>query len=248
MKPYIGITCNYDFRDAIGEVTHAGPDNQDWSFLASDYVRAISNAGGIPVLLPQLDEPGDAPDLLGRLDGLLLSGGNDISPFFYGEEIRDCSGMLFPMRDELELLLAKEALRRKLPILGICRGFQILNVALGGTLYQDLSENGSFGQHAVYTVPKALPAHEVLLEEGTQLAAIYGKGRLAVNSFHHQAVKRLPEGALPAARARDGLIESAEFVGGHPFTIGVQWHPEMMQQQSDEQKKLFAAFVSACGK
>lgn len=246
MKPIIGITCNYDYRGTVGTVTHSGPDEQDWNFLAVDYARAIENAGGIPVMIPQFDDPENAPDILERLDGLMISGGNDVAPEFYGESIRNCSGTFFPMRDVLEINLVKEAFKLKKPLLGICRGMQILNAAFGGTMYQDLRENENYGPHMVIAMPKHLPSHLVSLTEGSQLRSIYRKEKIKVNSFHHQAVCSLPANAAIGATAPDGLVECAEYSGGHPFTIGVQWHPEMMQQRDEEQKKIFQAFVDAC--
>ena len=248
MKPIIGITCNYDHRGTIGTVTNSGPDDQDWSFVAVDYVRAVETAGGIPVTIPQFDDPAKALGVLERLDGLLISGGNDVAPEFYGEAIRDCSGLFFPMRDVLEIGLVKEAVKLKKPLLGICRGLQILNTAFGGTIYQDLRENGDYGPHMVIAMPKHLPSHSITLAEGSQIRAIYDNEEIRVNSFHHQAVHVLPDNAKVGASAPDGLVECVEYSGGHPFTIGVQWHPEMMQQSDDDQKRIFQALVAACGK
>jgi len=196
-------------------------------------------------LIPQYDDPEKALAVLAHIDGLLISGGNDIFPDFYGEPIRNCSTFL-PMRDVLEISLAKETVSLGKPLLGVCRGLQIMNTAFGGTLYQDLRENAAYGPHLICTMPKSLPAHKIVLPEDSPLREICGSDTLMVNSFHHQAVNTLPENAKVCAVAPDGLVESVSYAGGHPFTIGVQWHPEMMQQCNDEQKKIFKTFVVAC--
>ena len=246
MKPLIGITCNYDCCGAANDVTHATANDQDWNYLAVDYVRAIEMAGGIPVMIPQYRNVDEALTLLTRLDGLVLSGGNDIVPSFYHEEIRDCSGNFFPMRDELELRLAGEALRLKKPLLGICRGLQVMNVAFGGTMYQDLRENSAYGPHRITAMPRCFPSHTVHLRQGTLLREIFGQESIQTNSFHHQAVHTLPENATVCATTSDGLVEGVSYGGGHPFTLGVQWHPEMMQCHDTVQRRIFTAFVSTC--
>lgn len=247
MKPIIGITSNYDSRDTVGLVTQMGADGQDWDFLASDYAAAVQEAGGIPLIIPQCREPETILELPDRLDGLLLSGGGDIDPRYFGEEAKPCSHASVPRRDEEEILLARAAFAKKLPVLGICRGLQVMTVALGGTLYQDLAEEMGAQEHFIITSPRNEATHEVSLKEGSRLREIFGTGTLGVNSFHHQGAKALPENAAVTALSPDGVAEAVEFEGGHPFTLAVQWHPEMMFD-SERQKKLFRAFIEAARK
>ena len=246
MKPVIGITCNYVCRDTDSHISRKKSARQDQNYLAVDYARAIEAVGGIPVMIPQCGDTATALALLEHLDGLLFSGGNDIAPSFYHEAIRDRSGTFVPQRDEMEIALVREAFRMKKPVLGICRGLQVMNVAFGGTMYQDLKENSAYGRHKNTSAPRWLPVHKVKLQKDTLLWEICQRSTLGVNSLHHQAVHTLPENATVCAVAADGLVESLSFAGGHPFTLGVQWHPEMMQSRSQVQRKIFMAFLAAC--
>ena len=244
MKPVIGITCNYDYRDAVGIASHMGAETQDWDFLASDYVSALLKAGGVPVIIPQCSKPEVLLDLLDRLDGILLSGGCDVDPACYGERVKSYCGTLIPRRDTEEILLVKAAYEKKMPILGICRGLQVMTVAFGGTLYQDLARENDAAEHFTIMYPRNAISHKIALKEDSRLREIFGKDSIGVNSFHHQGVKSIPANGRLAAEAADDVIEALEFTGGHPFTIGVQWHPEMMYD-SEEQLKLTRAFVDA---
>jgi putative glutamine amidotransferase len=198
--------------------------------LGITYLTAIERAGGVPVVLPPLVSDLDA--LLARLDGICLSGGPDLDPEAYGARIRHAElGPTEPSLDAFELALARQGLERQMPLLGICRGSQALNVACGGTLHQHVeghrqSEPGTESTHVV----------EVL--EGTRLAGLIGAGTHAVNSFHHQAVDRLGEGLRVAALAPDGTVEAIEHGGG--FVLGVQWHAEALADA-----RLFEALVDA---
>ena len=244
MRPVIGITCNYDYRDAVGIASHMGPETQDWDFIAADYVSAVQEAGGIPLVIPQCKNPEEIVGLLDRLDGLLLSGGCDVDPLRYGERAKSYCGTLIPRRDEEECLLVKTAYEKKLPMLGICRGLQIMTVAFGGTLYQDLAREKGAAEHFTLMYPRNSITHTISLKGGSRIAEIFGKETIGVNSFHHQGVKDVPDNAEVTAESEDGVVETVEFKGGHPFTIGVQWHPEMMFD-SDEQKRLLKAFAEA---
>lgn len=247
MRPVIGITCNYDYRDAVGIASHMGPETQDWQFLAADYVNSVQEAGGIPLIIPQCANPESVMGMLDRLDGLLFSGGCDVDPQRYGERVKSYCGTLFPRRDEEEILLVKKSFEKKLPILGICRGLQIMTAAFGGTLYQDLAREANGEEHFTIMYPRNSITHEIKLKEGSRIAEVFGKDVVGVNSFHHQSVKAAPQNATVTAEASDGIIEALEFSGGHAFTIGVQWHPEMMYD-SAEQKKLFRALIEAAQK
>ena len=234
MRPLIGVTTSELRAYAAGTLRRHGEPPLPEMALGMTYLRAIDAAGGMPVVLPPL---GDADALLERLDGVCLSGGPDLDPDAYGAPDRHAElGPTEPGLDAFELALARAADERGLPLLGICRGAQTLNVARGGTLHQHLpghrqTEAGSITTHAVQITP------------GTHLAQLCGAGGLAVNSFHHQAVDVLGHGLRAVARADDGTIEAIEGPGSR-FVIGVQWHAEGLIAQ-DCQRALFDALVSA---
>ncbi len=225
-KPIIGITVsrNYDSR-------------QLW--LPYAYSRRIEEAGALPLLIPPMD-PAAAVSLAGSLHGLLLSGGGDVSPFYYGEEPQPGLDEVDAQRDAWEFALVRAAILGELPLLGICRGLQILNVILGGTLIQDLS-GPDFLQHR-QKAPRSHPSHTVEIHRHTRLAHILGAGHLAVNSFHHQAPAVVATGLKKTATAPDGVIEALED-GEHRFLLGVQWHPESLHHPAST--SLFRAFVNA---
>jgi putative glutamine amidotransferase len=201
--------------------------------LGMTYLRAIERAGGMPVVLPPL---GEAEALLDRLDGICLSGGPDLDPAAYGAPDRHAElGPTEPALDVFELELARAADRRGLPILGVCRGAQALNVARGGTLHQHLPGHRQ-------AEPGIVPTHAVKVAAGTRLASLVGAGTLAVNSFHHQAVDELGSGLVVAARAADGAVEAIEAPGR--FLLGVQWHAETLAGVP-EHLALFTALVDA---
>ena len=243
MKPLIGITVNYDYTESIGRATGRGTPLQDWDFIALDYANAVVKAGGIPVWIPNYEDKDVMPEVIERLDGLLLSGGSDVDPKIYGEPVlRGKCGTIFPRRDYQEAELLKKAYAMKKPVLGICRGLQLMNAVFGGTLYQDLpSEKGVV--HSVNIYPRNLPVHEVILSEG-QIRDILGTDRVEVNTHHHQAAKDICPNGTVTGMSDDGIVEVLEFSGGHPFTLAVQWHPEMMYD-SPVSAKLFAAFIKA---
>jgi putative glutamine amidotransferase len=206
-----------------------------------EYVRAVQQAAGIPILLP----PGDLDAglaLLERAGGLVLTGGADIDPANYGAQPHPKLGHTDPERDELEIGLTRAAVERGKPVFGICRGQQLINVALGGTLYQDLSaEHPSGVQHD--SKPRNGPptlAHPIKVDRGTRLASIVGAGDLPVNSFHHQAIRRLAPDLCATAFSSDGLVEGLESPDGR--VLAVQCHPEELTHL-EWARALFAAFV-----
>jgi putative glutamine amidotransferase len=212
----------------------------------ADYLSSLRDAGAEPV---ELDPSRDAvPAALAACDGLLLTGGADIDPSIYGDAERHSTVELAPERDAYELALARAAMARQLPVLAICRGVQVLNVAAGGTLVQDLpSQQPSDLQHSLVE-PKDAIAHDVAVAPGTQLASVLGErlssdGRIAVNSRHHQAVRDVAPGFVTSAVAPDGVIEAIERPDG-PFCIGVQWHPENFWR-TGEFAPLFRRFVES---
>lgn len=244
-RPIIGITCNYDDRETIGMTTKLGVPGQDWNYLAGDCVYFIEHAGGTPVIIPQCAKMEDLVPLLEKLDGVLISGGHDVGPENYGAVPKGYCGTIMPMRDRQDIFVARYmAIECQKPVLGICRGVQVLNTMAGGKLYQDLEIEGSFEHHFGSIYPRNVGWHTVELKPGSWLSKIYGREILSVNSFHHQAVKTAGSGMIITAVSGDGVIEAIES-SGDKFVVGVQWHPEMMYD-SPEQHLLARAFVEEC--
>jgi gamma-glutamyl-gamma-aminobutyrate hydrolase PuuD len=212
------------------------------------YARALERAGLVVLPIPPTAGPAGARALLARCDGLCLPGGPDVSPARYGQAVDpDCEVVALPSSDDLELDLAAAALDRELPVLGICRGLQVLNTARGGTLWQDLAHQAGAGGHRGPGDDSgpggdATSVHPVDLVPGTRLAALLGR-RITVNSRHHQAVRELGAGLRAAAHAPDGVVEAVELVD-RPFALAVQWHPEEWDAESS--RTLFAALARAC--
>lgn len=226
-RPLIGITVNCDYR-------------QHYYWLPVAYCRRIYQAGGVPLLLAPMEEEA-AGKVLSPLRGLLLGGGGDISPLYLGEEPLPGLGEVDPERDRWDFALAREAIRRRLPVLGICRGLQVMNAVSGGSIIQHLEEEGLL-QHE-QLAPRCFPSHSVIIKPGSLLAAITGKGNMAVNSFHHQALKTPAPGFIVSAEAPDRIIEALERPA-HPFCLGVQWHPEALEHPASG--AIFVAFIKAC--
>jgi putative glutamine amidotransferase len=222
-----------------------------WSFwddhadlLPHRYVEMVVQAGGLPVLLPPTER---VADVLPRLDGLILSGGSDVEPSRYGAAPHPAAGPFFPARDQAELELCRRALAERLPVLGICRGLQVINVALGGTLHQHLPDVVGNDSHSPQE--RGYGTHKVSVAAGSQLAAALGRSEAAVPTHHHQAVDRLGAGLVATAWTDDGIIEAVEFAPGDsagsapaPFMVAVQWHPEVGEDPS-----LFRALIAAAG-
>jgi putative glutamine amidotransferase len=234
--PLIGIPGRHD------QSSHGSP------VLAQSrtYVEAVAIAGGAPVLIPLNLDEGALRAIYERLDGLLLAGGVDVHPRHYGEAVHEKCGEIDEARDAVELTLTRWALVEGLPFLAICRGIQVLNVAAGGTLYQDIASQvpGSLKHDYWPDYPRNLLPHQVTVHNDSHLAAILGGTRVAVNSLHHQAVKDLAPRFRIVARADDGLIEAIEG-HDHPFALGVQWHPEELVEDAPPTRRLFEEFVSA---
>ncbi|RHW39482.1 gamma-glutamyl-gamma-aminobutyrate hydrolase family protein [Lysinibacillus yapensis] len=231
MKPIIGITMT---------------TNNGQYCINEAYVKSILQAGGIPVNLPFGIEQ-DAEQLLDGLDGLLLTGGVDVHPHLFNEEPHLYIGHIMVERDEVELRLLEVALKKRMPIFGICRGIQVLNIALGGNLYQDI--NSQYEKTPILHTQKAIrkeASHYITIERNSKLYNIVGQEKIAVNSIHHQALKKVAEVFEVTAQASDGIIEAIE-MKDYPYCVGVQWHPEEMAAAQDENaKKLFASFIDAC--
>lgn len=234
--PMIGISGSIDAE----ETRH---------FILRDYFRAVIAAGGAPVLLSPDMPPDMLADCLARLDGLLLAGGNDMAPALFGEQPIEALGEVNPLRDAFEMRLVRLAAGRALPTLGVCRGVQAMAAALGGSLWQDLP--GQYrtpdGQPPIahrQTAPGHYPSHAASVLPGTRLSRLLEREELAVNSFHHQAVKRPGAGMRVCAAAPDGVIEAVEHET-LPFFMGVQWHPERMFAGDACAMALFGALVDA---
>lgn len=242
-KPLIGVTGE---RFASG---YSPLPNQDVHGLLRTYVEALIGAGALPVIIPLGLAEDDRRALAARLDGLLLPGGGDIDPALYGEDPHPkLADDVDPLRDALEIALIRDAADTGLPLLAVCRGVQVLNVALGGTLIQDIpSQVPGALRHSfsLREAPRENLAHDVQISEGSRLAEILGTPIARVNSRHHQAARDVAPGLEVVARAPDGVIEGIE-LPGHPYFIGVQWHPENLQA-IPEMKQLFVTFVQAAG-
>ena len=231
-RPLIGITIGYSAQ------------NHEFFMLRDDYVRAVEKAGGLPVVLVP-GRPGDAPDLLPELDGLLLTGGDDVDPVHYGEDAHETVTRVIPERDAFEIGLCREALRRDQPLLAICRGHQVLNVATGGTLIQDIPSQVSGARDHDPDRERWETAHEVRILPRTRLREILGTETIDVNSFHHQAVRELGHGlVVSAASTADQVIEGIE-APGRRLALGVQWHPEAFWDRPEDFQSLFEALVKA---
>jgi putative glutamine amidotransferase len=240
-RPLIAVTTS-EMRRQSGKPTRHGEPLQEEMALGMKYLRAIERAGGIPVVVPPLGLDAMWP-LLAGVAGVCLSGGPDIDPVAYGERRHELTGPSWDALDRSELALARAADERRLPVLAICRGLQVLNVARGGTLHQHLPDVAGDRITHRQTEPAHRPTHWVTLAEGGRLRAILRSPRKMVNSFHHQAIAALGDRLVPAARAADGTIEAIE-AADREFVVGVQWHAECLVERP-EHAALFDAFVHA---
>ena len=209
------------------------------------YTHAIEEAGGIPFPLPCTEDDALMEELVQICHGFCFSGGEDIDPVRYGEEQLPECGEIAHRRDNFELRLFEKVLPTGKPILGICRGCQIINVALGGTLWQDLPSQMPSGIHHKQLEGQFEHSHCVDLLPGSPLAGITGKARITANSFHHQAAKMLGSGLQVMARADDGIVEGM-YLPGHPFLLALQWHPERLCGIDADARALFSSFIHAC--
>ena len=234
-------------RPAIGVAIENAKQEPEVFRLREDYVRSVETAGGLPLVFAP-GRPEDAPELLDHVGGLLLTGGADVDPDLYGEKPHARLGPTFRDRDVFELALVREALRRGLPLLAICRGQQVLNVATGGTLVQDIPSEVKGAISHDPDVERWQTAHDVEILPGTRLREILGTERVAVNSFHHQSVKQLGRGLVRSALSADGVVEAVEVPAGEKaFVVGVQWHPESFWDHPPGFLPLFRALVLAAG-
>ncbi|MBI4608637.1 MAG: gamma-glutamyl-gamma-aminobutyrate hydrolase family protein [Candidatus Rokubacteria bacterium] len=234
--PLIGVTTSITIRKEL-----------ERAYVNSAYLAAVQEAGGVPVLLPPQLDGRALSELVASLDGLLLTGGGDLDPARFDEPPHPTLAEVSPARDRLEIILVERFMEARRPILAICRGIQVLNVARGGSLYQDVaSDPGTAIQHQ-QKGPRDQPTHAVEVVSGSLLARTVGSDELEVNSLHHQAVKTVGRGLLPVAFAPDGIVEGVELedAGSGHFVLGVQWHPEELVAKDPASRRLFGTFVDA---
>ncbi|HEY3475295.1 MAG TPA: gamma-glutamyl-gamma-aminobutyrate hydrolase family protein [Anaerolineales bacterium] len=237
MPPVIGITTNQS-KNAIGQPT---------IMLMQSYVSAVLQAGGVPVLIPSLIAEDGWEAIYSRLDGILFSGGGDIGLEFSPGEPHLRIDDVDLARDSIELQMVRAAASDGKPFLGICRGCQVMNVALGGTLYTHIPDQlPNALDHSYPGNMRTVLVHEVKIEEGTRVAEIFGEPIIKVNSLHHQGLKDIAPSLQVAGHAPDGLVEAVE-LSDHPFGLAVQWHPEWLTDQSST-RNLFKKFVETAGR
>ncbi|MEA4816615.1 MAG: gamma-glutamyl-gamma-aminobutyrate hydrolase family protein [Lachnospiraceae bacterium] len=234
MKPVIIITPSYD----------EGTNNFTLNKAYTDY---IESAGGQPVIIGYGGSLPDISDVLSMADGLLLSGGVDISPLLFDEEPIVPLGHITPERDIFELEIIRQAIGKNMPIYGICRGMQLLNAACGGTVVQDIYDFYKTKLKHTQNAPKYYASHTIDISKNSLLFSITGKDTMTVNSFHHQAAGENGENIIKTAFAKDGVPEALEYVKSS-FVLGVQWHPELMYEKDDTQLEIAKAFITAADK
>ena len=234
-RPIIGISSSV-IVDEAG--SFAGYKR---AYVNKDYVDAVIRAGGVPLIIPFSTDKEVIISQAQLIDGLILSGGHDINPYNYGQEPSQKIGETFPERDTYEMILLEESKKRNIPILGICRGFQLINVAAGGTLYQDLSLiPGNILKHNQVSNP-TLKTHKVEIKENSFISSIFGKETM-VNSFHHQVIDKVANDFIVVAKASDGVVEAIEHKT-YKFLVAVQWHPEMLAVECEKARELFVRFI-----
>lgn len=236
MKPLIGIT---------GSILTTGEDRDfseyERAYVNDDYISAVEKVGGIPIMLPIIEEEENIREQVKRVDAIILSGGYDIDPVYWGEEITPKLETIYPRRDRYEMKIIQYAREFKKPMLGICRGHQILNVAFGGSLYQDIYGLPGVLQH-VQKAKYYLGTHSIETKEGSFLYEVLGK-KQRVNSYHHLAIKDLGKDLKITAVAPDGIVEGIEYNGEGQLILGVQFHPEMMHRHEEFALNIFKEFI-----
>lgn len=236
MKPLIGVSPSISENERLYQIS-------------SHNISAISKAGGMPIILPYVTNENDIKQMVQTIDGLYITGGTDVDPNLYGEEPHQKLETVYPTRDNFEQSIIKETLMLDKPILGVCRGCQILNVAAGGNLYQDIYSqiSGNLIQHYQKS-PKGHGSHEIHIRKDSLLHQLVGVERWRVNSRHHQASKNIVNSFQVSAKTIDGIIEAIESKE-HTFVLGLQWHPENMVSANDQLAiKIYEGFIKSCEK
>ncbi|BDR55972.1 gamma-glutamyl-gamma-aminobutyrate hydrolase family protein [Xylocopilactobacillus apis] len=241
-KPIIGISGSTLIdQDGIFPGYHH-------SYVNEDYVISVQKNGGIPLIIPFNTDHEVIKEQVEQIDGLILSGGHDVTPINYHEEPLEKLQETSPQRDDFDFTLIKEAMTRKLPILGICRGIQIINTYFGGSLYQDLSYRKELTYRHMQKYSPTEVTHHIEVQQQSQLHDILGKNSLIVNSFHHQILKDLAPNFKAVAHAKDGVIEAIESKD-YPYLLGIQWHPEMLHEsQPVMNQQVFGSLIKEATK
>ena len=234
MKPVIGVLGNLTTAEE-GAVTRA--------FVNQAYMDAIEKAGGVPLVFPVGTDQKATAYLLERVDGLLVTGGLDVHPFYYDEEPNQKLGAILPNMDLFHIEAIRKAVEMQMPVLGICRGAQVMNIAFGGTMFQDLSQIPTMVLKHEQAGSRTLGMHYIEVEAASHLRKMIGE-RVMVNSMHHQAIKDVAPGFTVVAKASDGVVEAIE-KKEYGFCLGVQWHPEEMLLVSSAMKPIFQSFINA---
>ncbi len=240
----IGISSYYVNDSEMGTVQERlrGVSNQDMSMCSTDYLNAIYKAKGIPIILSPIANHKYIKKVLDMCDGILFSGGSDLNPLYYGETPSE-SGTIVPQRDKFEMMLLKQAVKKDIPVLGICRGLQLINVFYNGSLHQDINlANPKQEKHDIINLPKWHKIHKVKIKKDSHLARAYQVSSINTNSLHHQSINELGDNLKITAQTADKTIEGIE-VKDKSFTTAVQWHPEMMFSHFKIHLRLFEYFV-----
>lgn len=241
LRPTVGVPT---------QTLEAIPDEVPRAWVMSQrYIKTLTAAGAVPWVVPLLDDPEALRAIYDQLDGVFLPGGVDIDPATYGEPRHPLCGRSDPDRDATELQLVRWAMEERKPALAVCRGIQVINVAAGGTLYQDIAHEYPDAIKHDYCpfqgrYARDLLVHSVLIDQESRLGQILGVRALKVNSMHHQGIKDPAPGLIPSAFATDGIVEGVESANGH-FLVGVQWHPEELVESDPRMRRLFTVFVEA---
>lgn len=233
-KPTIGITGAYIKRN----------EHMEGVYVHHDYHKSVAANGGIPIILPFIN-PEMTLETLPLCDGIILSGGEDVDPQFYGQDPHIHLGPTLPDRDLVEIEIVKYAIRHNIPILAICRGVQILNVALGGALIQDIPSQMKEPIKHSQTEERRRDTHWVTISTDSKLFQILGANRIRVNSLHHQALDKVSNDLRVVAMSSDGIVEAVEYIHSSTFTVGVQWHPESMASSNSSMNNLFIEFIKS---
>ncbi|MBN4062917.1 type 1 glutamine amidotransferase [Alkaliphilus sp. AH-315-G20] len=248
MSSLIGITTYYVKAYEMGEKRVRGVKGQDMIMSTHDYSTSVEKTGSIPVYIPVINSDSYIDQIANTMDGIIFAGGEDIAPSKYGQANRKNLSTIVPQRDTFEFSLISKFIEKKKPILGICRGMQVINTFFGGTLHQDIyNAKLTEIEHVGIMAPQDSISHKVKLTRGSLTYKAFEKDTISVNSYHHQAIDEIGKDLVVTGHSEDNIIESIEH-RKYPFLVGVQWHPEMMAETHKEQLKLFQLFIDTVKK